>query len=336
MKYRIIQTGINFFDLEINLMISNRKNILSIDTHLELTSIEDASKILSFNNEVVVLDSLNNGFLVGNGKFLQERILSYVNPFLLVYNKNPQYYAVYNKNLELILKDVHNFGRTLISSYIIDGIGASSNIRISNLNELEKTSAFPLYSLGTWPDGAVEKPYQVNEFCGIYNKTLVCTLNSGAVLLLDIEKGEIVKFIENAKFPRMLYVDNENENIYKGLFGRRYIELDVNIGVITREVIIEDQLRKLKGINDETVFWASIGRSYLYDGLFYFGIETNDIGIFDPVSAKVVDYHEFEFDKSKGQQLKGGKENLQVKDGIIYCLDTLGNLYELESEKLKS
>lgn len=243
--------------------------------------------------------------------------------------------AIYSlKEKKIIYEEGSIIGDIIINDFVLDGIGFWKNhISIFSIINKSIITTFPLSTLSTWLDGAIEKPYQVNEFCGIYNKTLVCTLNSGSVLLLDIEKGEILKFIKDAKFPRMLYVDHENENIYKGLFGRRYIELDVNIGVITREVIIEDQLRKLKGINDETVFWASIGRSYLYDGLFYFGIETNDIGIFDPVSAKIIDYHEFDFDKSKGQQLRGGKENLQVKDGEIYCLDTLGNLYKLESEK---
>ena len=53
--------------------------------------------------------------------------------------------------------------------------------------------------------------------------------------------------------------------------------------------------------------------------------------IFNPETLKIEDFHEFDFDfRSKAQQLKGGSENLQVKDNKIYCLDTLGNLYELE------
>ena len=48
---------------------------------------------------------------------------------------------------------------------------------------------------------------------------------------------------------------------------------------------------------------------------------------------KVIDFYEFKFE-NKHTMLKGGKENLQVKDHSIYCLDNQNNLYTLNYAQL--
>ena len=189
-------------------------------------------------------------------------------------------------------------------------------------------STFPLSTLGTWLDGEIEKPYELSEFCGIWKNTLVCTLNNGDVLLVDIEKGEVIRRFEETNLLRNLHQKSNGSPIFWGLNFMSFVEINVSNGELLRKLKLEDYLRDYFERSSLVAFNTAIS---LKD-LFYFQASTNIVGIFNPVTAQIMDYHEFDFDKSKGQQLKGGKENLQVKDGKIYCLDTLGNLYELESK----
>jgi hypothetical protein len=221
-------------------------------------------------------------------------------------------------------------GNRIFYDYSVGQIGRTDYLFVIHIPSKTKITNFPLSKLGTWLDGAIEKPYQVVEFSGIYEKTLVCNLNSGAVLLLDIENAQSFTLLSEARFPRKMYPKKGEPNIYIGLMGRRYIEIDVISKKLIKEVSIEQQLRNIKNIPDEQTCWFSISFSVLYDELYYFICETNFIGVFDPREGKIIDYHEFEFDKKQYQQLKGGEENLQVKGGNIFCLDTLGDLYELE------
>lgn len=204
------------------------------------------------------------------------------------------------------------------------------NINFYN-NDAKFISSLSLSIFGKWLDGAEEKSFEVDVFSGIYENTLVCNLNSGAVLLIDIHNPQNNILLPEARFPRKMYAKAGAPHIYSGLFGRRYIEVDVTTGQMVKDVSLEAQLRQIKNIPSEQPCWFSIGFSVLHDGFYYFICETNFIGVFNPQTCIIEDYHEFDFDKKQYQQLKGGEENLQVKDGKIYCLDSLGNLYELET-----
>lgn len=188
---------------------------------------------------------------------------------------------------------------------------------------------FPLFILGTWLDGIVEKSYQVEEFSGVYEKTLVCTMTNGAVLLLDIEAREVKAFFKETKVRGGIFQRENNDPIFLGLKHYTFIEINVETGELMRQVDIQNELKRIANIPSQDPCWLGVATSVFVDGLFYFIGDTNFVGIFDPVSEKIIDYHWFEFDKKQYQQLKGGIENLQIKDGKIYCLDTLSNLYEL-------
>jgi hypothetical protein len=204
------------------------------------------------------------------------------------------------------------------------------NIKVTSLTENIDHLSFSLYSLGTWLDGLVNSNYKVAEFCGIYENTLVCAMTSGAVLLLDIEKGEVKAFFKDAKVNGGIFQKEENNPIFLGLKQYTFIEFNAESGELLKQIDIQGELKRVADIPSESPCWLSVGTSIYLDGLFYFFGDTNFLGIFDPITEKIIDHHWFEFDKKKFQQLKGGAENLQVKDGKVYCLDTLGNLYELE------
>ena len=204
------------------------------------------------------------------------------------------------------------------------------NINVTSLDSNVDYFSFPLSTLGTWLDGAIEKTYQVAEFCGIYENTLVCIMTNGAVLLLDIEKGEVKAFFKDAKVKGGIFQKEENSPLFLGLKHYTFIEINAESGELLKQVDIQSELKRVANIPKESQCWLSVGTSIYQDGLFYFYGDPNLIGVFDPISEKIIDYHVFDFDKKQHQQLKGGVENLQVKDGEIYCLDSLGNLYVLE------
>lgn len=279
------------------------------------------------NGEGILLNLLDKNFSILKNEYVRQitsnHIVSFVDNKTKILNIHSDETVFYPyKVLRSILYEQQ---KTLI----ID-LKSEKSIIFSNIINPLSSISFPLSTLGTWLDGAVEKPYQVAEFSEIYEKTLVCTMNNGGVLLLDIYKGEVKAFFKDAKVRGGVYQKEENSPIFLGLKHYTFIELNAETGEIIRQVDIQNELKRMGRIPDESPCWLSVGTSIYQDGLFYFYGDTNLIGVFDPITEKIIDYHEFEFDKKQYQQLKGGVENLQVKDGKIYCLDSLGNLYELE------
>jgi hypothetical protein len=74
-----------------------------------------------------------------------------------------------------------------------------------------------------------------------------------------------------------------------------------------------------------------IDTSVCYEGLIYFKAGGYMLGVFDPVSATIIDHHYFKFHKN-GQRLRSGKEFLQVRGKEIYILDSEGTLHVMEWE----
>ncbi|MBK7129130.1 MAG: hypothetical protein IPH66_07200 [Crocinitomicaceae bacterium] len=185
--------------------------------------------------------------------------------------------------------------------------------------------SFYLSTLGTWHDGPIEKSYQVADFCGLCQNVLVITMTNGDVLFLDIEKGEVRAFLKDAHVARNLQQIN-GSNIFQGIYGYTFLEVDAESGTVLRKMDLKEEWKRVGRESDINY----IGVDVVSEGLHYFIANTNIVGVFNPKTLHIEDYYEFDFDKKQHQQLKGGKENLQIKEGKIYCLDTLGNLYELE------
>ena len=323
------KNNITSFSLSQEAFIENRKIIKNIFTNEVISEIEDASKLVHFKNEIIVLDSLNRAYKLNGKLFLKDRILDISNHYILTYSKSPQYYAIYNFDLNIIFYDLHNFGRNIFNDLIVDGIGDSTFITTRNIPRNKILSLFSLVLLGTWQDGATAKEFQVAEFAGIHNSTLVCTMNSGAVLLLNIETGELKNFFKDAKVRGGIYQKEENSSIFLGLKHYTFIEINAETGQLLKQIDIQHELKKVANIPDKSPCWLTVGTSIFQDGLFYFYGDKNFVGVFDPKTEKIIDHHWFEFE-TKGTQLKGGIENLQVKDDEIYCLDMANTLHILK------
>lgn len=324
------RTSVNAFSIETQAYIQNSKYIKDINNDLVVCIIEDANRILSFNNELIITDSLNKAYKKNGDLFLNERIIDIINNYILVYNKSPKYYAIYDNSLSCLFSESNGFGRQVFGKYIVAGIGDAENVLIRDISKNKIICSFKLESLGTWLDGSVNTSYCVAEFSGIYESTLACTMTNGAVLLLDIEKGEVKAFFKEAKVRGGIFQRENNDPIFLGLKHYTFIEINVETGELKRQVDIQNELKRIANIPSQSPCWLGVATSVFVDGLFYFIGDTNFVGVFDPVTEKIIDYHWFEFDKKQYQQLKGGIENLQIKDGKIYCLDTLSNLYELD------
>jgi hypothetical protein len=202
-------------------------------------------------------------------------------------------------------------------------------VSIWNWNTSEKFDLFDCSTLGNWLDGAIEKAHQVLEFSGVFENTLVCTMNSGAILLLDIETGQSKQFFKGAKVRAGVFQTKENSPIFQGLKHYTFVEINAESGELLRQVNIEHELKRVAEIPEQSPCWLTVGTSIYHEGLFYFYGDKNFLGVFDPITEKIVDYHWFEFEQ-KGTQIKGGVENLQVKGKEIYCLDTSNTLHVLE------
>lgn len=272
----------------------------------------------------LVIDPVSNSV-----KFLEKKNVKYLSREIAIFSikpntliENSRENTKFQLSFRLFNYLVDN-GQNLLINYFQD----ENLISVFSLRDGALITEYQLSSLGLWLNGSVENPYHINSFCGSHNSTLVCSLNSGDILLLNVQNSKNYRLINEAKFPRKLYPKEKAEHIYAGLFGRRYIEVDIITGQIVVDSSIEEQLRNIKNIPSEQPCWFSVGFSVFYKNLFYFLCDNNFVGVFDPSSCKIIDYYEFEF--NKGQQLKGGEESLQVKDDKIYCLDNLGNLYEL-------
>lgn len=210
---------------------------------------------------------------------------------------------------------------------------SNQDILFLDIEKNAKTK-FNLTSLGTWQDGAIEKNYQVRELSGIHDNTLVCTLNSGGILLLDIEKGEVKAFFKDAKIQGGIFQKEKDSSIFIGLKHTTFIEFDAHTGEILKHKSIQDELTRIERESKKQGRWVTVGTSIYENGLIYFYSETDMLFIFNPATLKIEDFYEFDFDfHSKGQQLKGGKENLQVKGNKIYCLDTTNTLHILEATR---
>jgi hypothetical protein len=332
---KTVRTIQNIFSFNLNakLLVTYSGDILNLEEKIQFHL--DNSRFINYLTEdlKIILNNRNLGFFIDSDGIRQFdnqlRVIGNTDKYLLLYdrqNDKKSVYSVFDK--AIILDSYEEVGSFINGNFLVTDF--NSVIKLTDVSSKNVLLNSTLSTLGTWLDGAIEKPFQVAEFSGIYEKTLVCNLNSGAVLLLDIENAQNYTLLPEARFPRKMFPKKGEPSIYKGLMGRRYIEIDIISKKLVKEVSIEQQLRNIKKIPDEQTCWFSIGFSVLYDELYYFICETNFIGVFDPNEGKIIDYHEFEFDKKQYQQLKGGEENLQVKDGNIYCLDTLGNLFELE------
>ncbi len=244
-----------------------------------------------------------------------------------IYSKDNRLTAI--KPLRIFKFILHKYTKCFV--YYEGSYFDTSNHKInySSLLDDKIFFSFPLASLGTFMDGVEETPYQVMEFSGIYQNILVCTLNSGGILLLDLQSGQMLEHFREVGIRTGVYQESDGSSRFLGLKHTTFIEIDVVERKVIRRINLESLFKELMNIPNETPCWFTAGTSIYKNGLFYFYGDRNVLVIFDPKSEKIIDHYNFKFEKT-ATQLKGGNGNLQVLNNEIYCLDTSGTLHIIE------
>lgn len=203
-----------------------------------------------------------------------------------------------------------------------------SKLNVWNVSTNEIKTLYELSELES-NEGKTQKALKVVEFSGVYENILACTLNNGGILLVDIEKGNIKKYFKDAGVRLNFYpMKNGNPN-FVGLNHNNFIEIDVHKAEIIRQINLDDQLKKIKSIPEQSPNSTFINTSIYNNNLIYFIADKNIVGVFDPESTEITQHYILNFEE-KSTTLKIGKENLQIKDNRIFVLDTSETLHILE------
>lgn len=206
-----------------------------------------------------------------------------------------------------------------------------SNIEISFLDLKKGVSIFSTSQINDKKNQTTkENPTSVKEFSGIYKNTLVCTLENGGVLGLDIDKVVQVFYFSNAQLRAGLYQKEKDSPIFVGLKHWTYLELNAETGELIKKIDLQPQLKVLGNIPKESPCWLSINTTKYENNLIYFFADKNCVGVFDLNKIEIIDFHQFNFIDKK-TTLKSGIESLQIKGNEIYCLDTNNDLHILET-----
>lgn len=323
-----IENVVNF-NIKDNYLIFKDGNIVNFKQK-PLGYYPESRLVFIINNNFIVLNSLNQ--IISNSAIKNTlkdyRVLLYTSPYLLFYNKKPRYCGVYSTNSNnIIINNERVLGRFIFGDFIIAGDGSDLEIIIRHIPSNKVVCKFELSELGTYISGIEEKPIQVREFSGLFKNTLVCGLNSGGILLLDIQKGEVLRHFKGVNIVRNIKPKEKDSSIYWGLNHFYFVEIDVESNKILRHTDLSEHLKEVFGK------YRSINGIVVSSGLIYFKADFNMIGVFDPQIEKVIDFHLVKFTTRKGTILPSKKENFQVHDNKIYALDTSGTLHILEHQK---
>jgi hypothetical protein len=336
MNYIKSKQGISSFCISDNQYIYTTINKEILLNDVVLFQSKESLQEIYCVNEVVYTNTINGYGVVidiSNKKiiYLQNEFLKYLdNKFKITFeNGKSKIFSKDNQTITIKESKIFRFIIQKNTSRFLYYEGTffdtlNHKIIYSSLLKNETYFIFLLSTLGSWLDGEIEKPYQVSEFCDIYNKILISTLNNGDILLLDIEKGEPIKLFKETKIIGGLFQKEENSPIYIGLKFKTYIEINIEKAEIIKKIDLEQYFKQK--FNRSTL--VPINTTIYQNELIYFIADTNIVGVFDPNKTEVIDYYEFNFE-NKQTMLKGGKENLQVKDNNIYCLDNQNTLYTL-------
>lgn len=320
------------FSLKANLIVKTTGEITNLSNTV-LYHLENSRFIFYVNeNNCFILNNRNLGYKIENNQLnlfdSSNKLVDYNNNYLLLYNREKGTKSVYSiSKCKYIWEKQEEIGYFITENFLATDF--NSNIKLTNILSGKTIINYSLQSLGKWSDGVVEKSYQVTEFIDVYKNILVCSLNNGGILLLDIINKKTKQFFEDANLRGGLYKKKINSSTYIGLKHLTFIEIDIEKGKIIRKINLENQLKHIANIEDSSPCWLTIGTSVYQDGMFYFYGGKNLLGIFDPELGKIIDHFWFNF-KQTNTLLKGGIENLQIKEGKIYCLDTANNLHILD------
>jgi hypothetical protein len=324
-----------YFFFQDKLVLLKFNSILKLNEIIDLEN-NFFGSISNHNDEVIIVQSYLGDFRLLFNFELSNKIQGYYNIHSSG-NENIFFYENFEvkklKNSEIITTKFKQNG-FVTAKYYIELLG-ENNLNNCLFNfyfvEGEFLSSFSLSKLGTYNHGAGEQPYKVALFAGMYQNTLVCTVQWGGVLLLDVQTGEAIKFLKEAPAVYYLYPSAEDSPVYWSLEYTKFAEIDVAKAEILRDIELRPQLDAMAIQYGIQAGMLDIVTSVCYDGIIYFIAGGYFLGVFDPVSATIIDHHHFKFHKN-GHRLRSGKEFLQVQGKEIYILDTEGTLHVMERE----
>ncbi|HMQ50245.1 MAG TPA: hypothetical protein PKA00_22685 [Saprospiraceae bacterium] len=217
-------------------------------------------------------------------------------------------------------------GREILinSQYLDDG-----KINAYNLSKGDVIWNYDTTTLGTWRDyDRNERQTQAAKVLGIHEDKLLILLNSGKVLILNVESGEYITLLFNDKnrkfdgFGLSIELDTEQAKLIQ-LANQDWIEVNLNTMKVSQNTI--EDMKSLKIRNASPIVYDN---QYVYftDYAHYI------LGAINRSTLKVDWTYTFTRDgKSENEQPRYGK-HLKLKDKRLYVLDNLNTLNIFERQ----
>jgi len=183
--------------------------------------------------------------------------------------------------------------------------------------------------LGTWQDyDGREKQTQISKVLGVFDSKLYIYLNSGKILLLDIDSGKKIAVLKNNKHPKFDTFGNSIEldirsNKLIQLANQDLIEIDLE-SLEVSQTVIEDMKSFGLGNFSKVVFDS---------GHIFFTDKNNmTLGALNRSTQKLDWIHKLsQKGVSESERPRYGKD-LKLKDGRLYVLDNKNTLHIFEKE----
>lgn len=217
----------------------------------------------------------------------------------------------------------------LIEQNYIEIVDLQKLIKVSDFITQNLVWQFSFSSLGTYMDGALEREYKLQKFCGNYCNKLILVLENSDVLLLDANTGKLLQHFKDVYFNYYSTPKAEGSNLYWSLVGKHFTEIDVENQVVTRQLNLEAELLRHNAQDPKNTFYVFIKRIVVYKELIYFYTSDNQLGIFSPQEEKIIWFLKMDIGQPSGNFFT----DIQVNDTNIYVLDYEGMLHIFEKEK---
>ncbi|HHH49628.1 MAG TPA: hypothetical protein ENK52_01470 [Saprospiraceae bacterium] len=199
---------------------------------------------------------------------------------------------------------------------------------ISNKDGSEIWS-YDVTNLGTWQDyDSSEKIIQVSRILGIYEDQVYLYLNSGKILLLNINTGEKISVLENDKHPKYdTFGDSIELDIKRGkliqLARQDLIEVDLQ----SREVSM-NPIEDMKSLNIENASRIAYDANHIY----FTDKNNQTLGALNRSTHKLDwAYKLSQEGVSKSEQPRYGRD-LKLRGNRLYVLDNKFTLHIFEKE----
>ncbi len=214
------------------------------------------------------------------------------------------------------------------TKYLDDGIINSYD---SSTGVLKWT--FNVARLGTWKDyDGREKATEISRILGTYKDQLYICLNSGKILVLNIETGEKIIVISNDKntnqgsfygiFMKSIELDKENGKLIQ-LFNQRYTEVELSTYNV-KQVHLDDLNEK--GLENMAHFVFDSDYIYFTDQYHHI------LGALNRITLKIDWTYKFPQDDVNCEDSPRYGRDLKLRDGRLYVLDNKNTLHIFERE----